>query len=234
MTSEPTITTELPALTDAGEIVAEFRRTVARGEEHWFPALLHAVRQWPLPMEHTGGREFRYLVGGEAFDWLLLAERLCGEVEGLIPEDELDALLFNGALPLDTTDEELQKLLGAKAAAYRNFYYGVRVEGALQLAVECETLKERQSRVWENGHLDDEVCQRIYGATRLELLAQYREQNSLPEQNEMSIAEFNEFTYWLFKYRVNNSDPARTASDTRKGVTHLEAMSAARTTAPDD
>jgi hypothetical protein len=234
LTSETTTTTELPALTDAGEIVAEFRRTVARGDEHWFPVLLHAVRQWPLPAEACGGREYRYLVGGEAFDWLLLAERLCSEVEGLIPEDELDALLFSGTLPLDTTEEELQQLLGAKVAAYRNFYYGVRVEGALQLAVECETLKERQSRVWENGHLDDEVCQRIYGATRMELLERYREQNSLPEQTEMSLAEFNEFTYWLFKYRVNNSDPARTASDTRKGVTYLETMAAARKTAPAD
>jgi hypothetical protein len=229
MTAEPstTTTTDLPALTDAGEIIAEFRRAVARGHAHWFAALMHAVREWPLPAEVANGREYRYLVGGEAFDWLLLAERLCSEIEGLAPDDELDALLFHGTLPLETTDEELQQLLGAKAAPYRNFYYGVIVEGALQQAVECEALKERQSRVWENGHLDDEVCQRIYGATRGELLEQYREKLGLPPSDEMSLAGLNEFTYWLFKYRVNNSDPARTASDTRKGVAHLEAMRAA-------
>ncbi len=224
MTTEPTTSTELPALTDAGEIVAELRRAVARGEGHWFPALLHAVRQWPLPAESANGREYCYLVGGEAFDWLLLAERLCLEIEGLVADDEMEALLYHGTLPLETTEEELQQLLGAKCAAYRNFYYGVRVEEALQLAVEAEVQKERQSRVWENGHLDDEVCQRIYGATRRELFEEYREQHEAPAADKVTLAELNEFTYWLFKHRVSNNDPARVASDTRKGVAHLDSL----------
>jgi len=223
MTSEPK-TTDLPALASAGEIIAELRRTIARGDEHWFAALLHAVREWPLPVETVGDRYYRYLIGGEAFDWLLLAERLCSEIEGMVPDDEVEALLFDGVLPLDTTEEELVQLLGAKAAAYRNFYYGIVVEEALQHAVECEAVKERQSRVWENGHLDDEVCQRIYGETRLELLARFQEQCEIPATDEIPLAVLKEFTYWLFKYRVNNSDPARTASDTRKGVAHLEAL----------
>ena len=225
MTTEPT-TTDLPALASAGEIIAELRRTVARGDTHWFAALLHAVREWPLPLEAVGGRHYRYLIGGEAFDWLLLAERLCAEIDGLAPEGEVEALLFHGVLPLETTEEELVQLLGAKAAAYRNYYYGITVEEALQHAVECEAVKERQSRVWENGHLDDEVCQRIYGATRLELFARFQEQAELPPTDEVPLAVFKELTYWLFKYRVNNSDPARTASDTRKGVAHLEGLRA--------
>ena len=226
MTSEPT-TTDLPALASAGEIIAELRRTISRGDEQWFPALLHAIREWPLPVETVGDRHYRYLIGGEAFDWLLLAERLCAEIDGLVPEDEVEALLFHGTLPLETTEEELVQLLGAKAAAHRNFYYGIVVEEALQHAIECEAVKERQSRVWENGDLDDEVCQRIYGATRLDLLTRFRDQNDLPPTDEVPLPIFKEFTYWLFKYRVNNSDPARTASDTRKGVAHLEELRAA-------
>jgi hypothetical protein len=225
MTSEPR-TTDLPALASAGEIIAELRRTIARGDGHWFAALLHAVREWPLPLETVGDRHYRYLIGGEAFDWLLLAERLCSEIEGMVPDDEVEALLFDGTLPLETTEEELVQLLGAKAAAYRNFYYGITVEEALQHAVEVEAVKERQSRVWENGRLDDEVCQRIYGETRLELLARFQEQCEIPATDEVPLAVLKEFTYWLFKHRVNNSDPARTASDTRKGVAHLEALRA--------
>jgi hypothetical protein len=205
---------------------------VARGEEHWFSALLSAVRQWPLPVERIGGREYHYLVGQEAFDWLLLAERLCAEIEGLIPEGESEALICHGRLPVDTSEEELQRLLGAKGAAYRNFYYGVRVEEGLQLAVEAEVLKERFARVWDNGHLDDEVFSRIYGSTHADLLARFCEERDLPDNGQMDLDTLNEFTYWLFKYRVNNSDPARVASDTRKGVAHLtalhEAASAAR------
>jgi hypothetical protein len=232
LTTEPVIetATDLPALTDAGEIIAGLRRTIARGEAHWFAALLAAVREWPLPAEKVGDREYRYLVGGEAFDWLLLAERLLGEVEGMIPDAEADALLFHSALPLETAEDELQRLLGAKGAAHLNFYYGVRVEEGLQLAVEAAVEKERFARVWDNGKLDDEVFTRIYGATRLDLLARFREKKAVqPEALEagadkISLAELNEFTYWLFKYRVNNCDPARVASDTRIGVGHLEGL----------
>jgi len=233
MTTEPIIETssDLPALTDAGEVIAGLRRTIARGEAHWFAALLAAVRQWPLAAERVGDREYRYLVGGEAFDWLLLAERLLGEVEGLVPDEEADALLFHGTLPLETTGDELQRLLGAKGAAHLNFYYGVRVEEALQLAVEAAVEKERFAGVWDNGKLDDEAFTRIYGATRLDLLARFRGRDAdHPETIEavvaekISLGELNEFTYWLFKYRVNNCDPARVASDTRIGVSHMAGL----------
>ncbi|GAJ03845.1 unnamed protein product, partial [marine sediment metagenome] len=30
-----------------------------------------------------------------------------------------------------------------------------------------------------------------------------------------------EFTYWLFKYRLNHCDKARVASDTKKGLEQL-------------
>ena len=33
-----------------------------------------------------------------------------------------------------------------------------------------------------------------------------------------------EFTYWLFKRRVNSSDSARVASDTKKGLVKLSGM----------
>ncbi len=56
--------------TEARRIVAELKRAVAAGETHWFLALMEAVREWPLPEEDTGDRTYRYLVGGEAFDWL--------------------------------------------------------------------------------------------------------------------------------------------------------------------
>src|SRR5947208_5325774 len=58
--------------TDADKIVAELKRCVSAGETHWFLALMRAIRDWPVPEESIGDRTYRYLVGGEAFDWLLL------------------------------------------------------------------------------------------------------------------------------------------------------------------
>src|SRR5437867_7996914 len=103
---------------------------------------MQAVRDWPLPEESIGERTYRYLVGGEAFDWLLLTERLCDEIEELIPDDEREALLFHGRLPEDVDEHDVERLLGAKHRAHLNFVYGVRVEEALQLAVADEVQQE--------------------------------------------------------------------------------------------
>jgi hypothetical protein len=253
---------DLPA--EARRIIAELKRSVAAGETHWFFALMQAVREWPLPQETIGERTYRYLVGGEAFDWLLLAERLCDEIEDMIPEDEREALLFYGRLPDEVDENDVERLLGAKHRAHLNFVYGVRVEEALQLAVGNEVHKERfASRVWEkNGLSDDEAFQRLYGATRIELFAEFRHAGQegtkkrsrrappvrstdsdapLEEESEdrvgsngsqtpvdISLADLTEFTYWLFRRRVRGSEPARVASDTRKGVAALQRLEARR------
>ena len=42
----------------------------------------------------------------------------------------------------------------------------------------------------------------------------------------MSLTELKEFTYSLFKRRVELWDPARVASDTRKGLERLKRLKA--------
>ncbi|TMB99970.1 MAG: hypothetical protein E6J42_01995 [Chloroflexi bacterium] len=223
---------ELVAVDEAVQIIADLGAAVARGEEHWFFCMLTAVRRWPLPAEQVNGRTFRYLVGGEAFDWLLLAERLCEELTELVPADEVEGLLFHGRLPVEMRGDELQRLLGAKYRSHLNFVYGVHVEEALQLAVQGEVHKERtSSRIWENGHMDDEVFSRVYGASKPALFSQFREAQALPQPEAISLADLREFTYWLFKYRLKNCDPARVASDTRKGLAQLQRLEAMKTRA---
>ncbi len=223
---ERRVMTRSPASADpAAEVtgvLAGIRESVASGESHWFRALLEAIGQWPLAEEEVDGRSYRYLVGGEAFDWLLLAERLCGELADLVPEEEVEALLVHRRLPTEVPEDEFRRLLGAsKYRAHLNFLYGVQVEEALQLRVAEELEKERLCSVWEkNGHLDDEVCQRIYGGTRQELFVRFQGAQG-HSGDSLSVADLHEFTYWLFKHRVNNADPARVASDTRKGLAML-------------
>ena len=57
------------------EALAHLRQSIANGT-HWFLALLEAIALWSLPEETVDERRYCYLIGGEAFDWLLLAERL--------------------------------------------------------------------------------------------------------------------------------------------------------------
>ncbi len=202
--------------------IAHLRDAIAGGK-HWYIALLEAIGLWELKEETYNGQHYSYLIAGEAFDWLLLANRLCHEVADLIPENERDQLLM-GKPPLPLSKSEFKSLIGhAKYRAHLNYFYGVVVEQVLQLAVEAEVQKEQQ------GYLRPEdpqkaAFQRIYGATEEQLLARFRNQRSGLSPESLSIAEFDEFTYWLFKYRLANSDSARMASDTRKALDFLARM----------
>jgi hypothetical protein len=213
----------------AAEVLAELRRAVTDGQP-WFIALLQAIAQWPLPEETVGDRCYRYLVGGEAFDWLLLAERMCETLDGLVPVEEQEALLFFGSPPLDITEQEFRRLIGhAKYRAHLNYLYGVIVEEVLQLVVEEGLRKDQLSRVWEK-HLppDAEAFQHIYGRGQQDLLQEFRQERRLSEAEDLSLAEAQEFTYWLFKHRLRWCDPARVASDTRRALAKLRYLERSR------
>jgi hypothetical protein len=205
-----------------------FRQAVEAGED-WFDALLLTISAWEEPAETLGERTYQYLIDGEAFDWLLLAERLCHEVDGAIPAHERDDLLFFGKMPRTLDDDEFRHAIGdAKHKAHLNFVYGVAVEEALQLVVEEEVLKELRSMVWNSGDsLERQVFERIYGHSRDDLLDVYLTSRDLPVTGELSFGDYKSFIYWLFKYRMNQSDPARVASDTRKALVQLSHLEAA-------
>ncbi|HXG36228.1 MAG TPA: hypothetical protein VNL15_04600 [Dehalococcoidia bacterium] len=203
-------------------IIDEMRQAIAQRGQHWFVALLEAIGRWRLPHEACDERDYRYLICGEAFDWLLLAERLCLEIEDLAPAKEQEDLLFHSRFPIELSESEFRRLLGAaKYRAHLNFVYGVLVEEALQVAVEQEVQKERRSSIWRNGHLEDEIFQHLYGATRRQMLERFAEERQISLNGSVSLGQLKEFTYWLFKHRVNHCDPARVASDTRKGLLAL-------------
>ena len=220
-------TVEIDATED--EAAGQFRATLQAGTD-WFAALLEAIAAWRTPVEVFQGQRQRYLLGGgEAFDWLLLAERLVAGANGLLPEDEVEELVLHGRLPRPLSDAEFREAIGeAKHQAVMNFWYGVRVEEALGLAVEHEVRKARRGLGQEDNHLDDTVYRRIYGSTRTELLEKFFAPSGQPAPAQISLNELNEFTYSLFKHRLDNSDKARIASDTKKALLFLNQLGKGR------
>ncbi len=69
------------------EVIKYLEQAITSGK-HWYIALLETIRLWGTVEETHNGRTYCYLIAGEAFDWLLLAERLCEAVDGLLPDDE--------------------------------------------------------------------------------------------------------------------------------------------------
>ena len=205
------------------EAISHFKKSLAEGK-HWYIALLGAIGLWASASEHRDGRTCNYLIDNEAFDWLLLAERLCEAVEGLLPEDEKNALLFYGIPPLKLESREVKALIGShKYSQYLNYFYGVTVEEGLQLAVQEEIDKERRLRGYRTRQESTgETFQRIYSVSRDSLLKVFRQEKKLPHLKSIGISEMKEFTYWLFKHRLKHCEKARIASDTAKALRFLK------------
>jgi len=215
------IPTETGAAGDA-EAVRYFKDALASGK-HWYLSLLGAIGLWSSPSEDYRDRSYVYLIDGEAFDWLLLAERLCLTVDTLLPEKELDDLLFHGVPPLELDAAQIKELIGEqKYAQYLNYFYGVTVEEALLLTVQEAIDKERWVQGLRRAHSSDEAYRRIYDTERDDLLKQFRQEKHYAQHQSTTLDEMKEFTYWLFKYRLKRCEKARIASDTKKALDYLK------------
>jgi hypothetical protein len=207
-------------LTSSDEEAIQYFRASITGGHHWYISLLETVGKWQSKEEIHGGRHYRYLIEGEAFDWMLLAERLLETVEGIVAEEEKASFLLRNQPPLDINRDHFRDYFGEKRyRQHLNFYYGVTVERALVRAVQEEIRKERTVAGYvkeqENA---DEAFRRIYGDTETALLAKFRKERHYRTLKSISLEDYKEFTYWLFKYRIKNNDRERVASDTRKAI----------------
>jgi len=207
------------------QAIQGLKSAIAEGK-NWYVAVVEAIRLWSSPEEDYDGRHYQYLVDNEAFDWLVLAERLCEELDGLISEKEQANLLFFGIPPTELSKDEFKNIIGAsKYQAHLNYFYGILVEKFLLLSVIEEIRKKKRVLGLNNDNgIVDEAYQRIYGDTQLALLKQFRKERHYPQLRSISLSELNEFTYWLFKYRIKNRDKSCVASDTKKSLTKLHGL----------
>jgi hypothetical protein len=210
------------------QAVEALRRALERGD-HWYPALLRVIARWTAPAEEVDGADCRYLVAGEAFDWLRLAQRLLAEVPELLPLREVEQLLVFGIAPDGTSEEDFEAAIGSqKYRAHLNFQYGVVVEEVLLLAVELEL--QKAGRLSGSGRPPPEVeaYERVYGKTLDELQVLYRGETDGRLGERVTQQELQEFTYWCSKYRMRHCEPAKVASDTRKAMALMSRLERGR------
>ncbi len=207
---------EGPLLPD--QAVEAYRRALRRGDD-WYEALLQIVSRWVAPFEIIDGVEHVYLVGGEAFDWLRLAQRLIDAAGDLVPAAETERLLIMGLPPRTETEEDFEHAIGpAKYRAHLNFQYGVVIEELLMLATEQELLKAGGLTHYGRRNADIAAYEHVYGKPLEELKALYLLEDGREVTEEMDLSEMHAFTYWLSKYRLRAMEPARVASDTKKAM----------------
>ena len=215
--------------------IRRLKKRLSAGNGDWRVPLFETIADWPLADETVDDRRCVYFIGGEAFDWRMLADRLLSQCGDVVTLDEREELFLGPDPPARLGDDEFRRLLGVeKYRAHLNYLYGVTVEQGLILAVEEEIRKRRVG----NGYApnDDSIDQAyvvLYRAPRAELLEEFRLETGIgiesPPANGSrrgcaSLAEDDSFTYWLFKRRFKLAEPARLASDTGKALGQLERM----------
>jgi len=210
------------------QAVEALRRALESGDP-WYPALLEVVGRWSVAEEEIDEVIFRYLIAGEAFDWLLLAQRLLSEVDGLFPEEEVERLLLFGVTPDSSSEEDFARAVGGpKHRAHLNFQYGVTIEELLLLAAELELQKAGRLSGAGQPQPDILAFERVYGKKFEELQLIYSTETVTVINTRVRQTEFQTFIYWLSKYRLRASEPARVASDTRKALALMSRMEAGR------
>ncbi|MFC1927165.1 hypothetical protein ACFLW7_01105 [Chloroflexota bacterium] len=207
------------------QAIQRLRNGIAEGR-NWYVSLLEAIGLWSSPEEDYEERHYQYLIDNEAFDWLVLTERLCQELDGLIPEKDRADLLFFGIPPIELSKDQFKNLIGpSKYRAHLNYFYGILVEKFLLLSVTEEIRKKKTVLGLNNDNgVVDEAYKRIYGATQSALLKQFRKERHYPQLRSIRLSEHKEFTYWLFKYRMKTRDKSLVASDTKKGLIKLHEL----------
>ena len=213
--------------------ISRLKTDIGSAEDDWKLTVLQAIADWPLANEDVAGEKIEYLIGGEAFDWRLLAQRLLGECGSAIPDEALWEWLSDPVLFAGFEEPDFMRAVGVdKFRAHLSYFYGVTVEQSLLVAVEEEVTHRRvgNGRQLSDGSLE-RAYELLYGDARDQLWEVFRIEAEVRaarkgwrHRDEHSLGSEDAFTYWLFKLRMERSDPAKIASDTRKGLAKLERM----------
>ena len=215
------------------EVLDWLEDALRRQSIDWRTAMLEAIGRWPIASEVVDGERYDYLLAGEAFDWKLLAQRIRTRLRGSIPDEDWGSWI-GSPVPFGGLEEaEFTRVLGVeKHRAHLSYFYGVTVEQALQTAVGEEIAKRRVAGGRApNQESREDAYFRLYGASQMVLWQDFVSSKRAEDPDnhnqlngEASLNIMDDFTYWLFKKRMGRADPARVASDTRKGLAQLERM----------
>ena len=240
----------------------------------WQKTFIATIAAWPIENETVHGETFHYFIGGEAFNWKRLAERIATELaaEGFnhpesgslqnprhsgesrnpegqgngewrartvangpiqelckIPEShEIFDWIANSGTFGGLKEQEFRRTLGVDGwRAHLNHFYGVHIEQCLLAAVQSRIQKQRYSKgMPPSDDASDRAFMGLYEDTEQELWQIFTTENAQrlshlfdeAADDTRSIALDEEFTYWLFKRRIENTNAPQIAAETQRGL----------------
>jgi hypothetical protein len=180
--------------------------------------ILSIIGNWKINNKNS----YDYLILKEAFNWKRLAVKI---IDYLRFDESLNTKLinwiFNPHLYATFSENKFRELIGfEKYNAHLSYFYGVTIERCLIAYSEEELLKRQISYGNFVRYRPEEVYSQIYNITYNKLIDDFFSEFKITSK-KISELEFEKFTYWCFKKRVENSEPSKLASDTKKGTMFL-------------
>ena len=192
-------------------------------------------RAWPKQNELLNGQPFHYFIGGEAFNWKRLAELIATQIADtdtdFIHADQIFKWIDSTGVFGGINEQEFRRILGVDAwRAHLNYFYGVHIEQCLIAAIQSRIQKKRYSAgMPPSDDASDRAFLGLYEETEQDLWQTFLELNSerladlIAESTEESrtVALDEEFTYWLFKRRIEHTNAPQVAAETQRGLDML-------------
>jgi len=181
---------------------------------HWEIAIIDCISEWNINEEFYRGYKYKYWINNEAFDWMTLTERLGSAIKSYIHKKKYQELIFTGLLPNKSSYEYMIKIISRnKLSQMRNFYYGIIIEDLIYIQKSQQYLKKSL----DNTNTYDGY-EEIYGKNLNFLFKQFAKDVKYAKKHTINLYTYKEFIYWLFKYRIKNSDKTKVASDTNLSI----------------
>ncbi len=218
--------------TSRQHLVIDLQKNIEDHTDNWQTAFLETIAAWPVENETVNGETFHYFIGGEAFNWKRLAERIATELatEGRDhPESQeiFEWIATSGTFG-SLSEQEFRRILGVDGwRAHLNHFYGVHIEQCLLAAVQSRIQKQRYSKgMPPSDDASDRAFMGLYEDTEQELWQIFTTENAQrlshlideSADDTRSIALDEEFTYWLFKRRIENTNAPQVAAETQRGL----------------
>ena len=191
-------------------LIKNLRENVCNGTD-WHKAIIDCIVLWTAKEEFYRGYKYSYWIDNEAFDWITLTERLVSAIKSYIPKTDYYNVTFTGLLPSVESYTYLKtKISNTKLSQMRNYYYGIIIENFIYHYKSVQYQKNSLDYLKEEENFYED----IYGKKLNFLYDQFISQTKITNRHKLNIYEYKKFSYWLFKYRINNSDKTKMANET--------------------
>ncbi len=231
-TAHPTSRSAENVETNRRQLLDVLRQKLQSQPTDWQSAFIETVAAWPVANETLYGETYHYFIGGEAFNWKRLAERITIELaeddESPIESSEIFNWLATSGVFGGLGEEKFRRIIGVDGwRAHLNYFYGVHIEQCLIAAIQARNHKRRYSAgLPPSDESSDRAYLGLYEDNEQTLWDQFLTENSerlsnlideSPEETR-TIALDEEFTYWLFKRRIEYTLAPQVASETQRGL----------------